>query len=214
VSIDANHCDHRTAWPVVRRRVLRLLGALAVAAAVTVASADAWLPAIGRWLDMPATAGVRRIDAIIVHGGNPARTLYGVELYQQGLAPELWHTGYASGEARVTAMIVDRTVPRQAFRYLATTSTWSDGTQIAAAIRNRKLHSVLIVTDWWHSRRALCATRQQLQGYDVAIAFAPSPAPAGPADWWRDSETRGLVLSELVKFGYYALAYGMAPWGC
>jgi uncharacterized SAM-binding protein YcdF (DUF218 family) len=163
---------------------------------------------------MPATPDLRPVDAIVIHGGNPARTLYGVELYQQGLAPELWHTGYASGEARVTAMIVGRGVPRQAFRYLTTTSTWSDGQQIAATIRDRKLHSVLIVTDWWHSRRALCATEQQLAGYDVAIAFAPSPAPAGPADWWQSAEIRGDVESELVKLGYYALAYGMTPWGC
>jgi hypothetical protein len=98
-----------------------------------VASAGAWLPAIGRWLAMPATTPMRRADAIVINGGGQARTLYGVELYRQGLAPELWHTGYARSEARVTATIVERGVPRQSFRYLATTSTWSDGTQIAAA---------------------------------------------------------------------------------
>jgi uncharacterized SAM-binding protein YcdF (DUF218 family) len=197
-----------------RVHLRRTIGALAVAAAVIVASASAWLPVIGRWLARPATPNPRRADAIVVNGGTSARTLYGVELYRQGLAPELWHTGYASGEARVTAMIAERGVPSQSFRYLATTSTWSDGTQIAAAIRDRKLRNVLIVTDWWHSRRALCATQQQLEGYDVAIAFEPAPALAGPEDWWQDEEMRGNVVSELAKLGYYAVRYGMAPWGC
>jgi uncharacterized SAM-binding protein YcdF (DUF218 family) len=105
-------------------------------------------------------------------------------------------------------------VPPQAFRFLATTSTWSDGTQIAAAIRAYKLHSVIIVTDWWHSRRALCATEQQLQGYDVAISFEPSPSPANPANWWQNEDIRAHVEDELVKLGYYAVAYGMNPWGC
>ena len=109
---------------------------------------------------------------------------------------------------------IEPAVPAQSFRFLVTTSTWSDGAEIAAAIRERKLHSVIIVTDWWHSRRALCATEQQLQGYDVAISFAPSPSPVGPANWWQNAEIRDDVESELVKLGYYAVRYGMTPWGC
>jgi uncharacterized SAM-binding protein YcdF (DUF218 family) len=178
---------------------------------------------------MPATADLHTADAIIVHGGNEARTLYGIELYRRGLAPELWHTNYARGEVSVTATVergipqwsfryllksIVPAVPPQSFRFLATTSTWSDGTEIAAAIRAHKLHSVIIVTDWWHSRRALCATEQQLQGYHVAISFAPSPSPASPGDWWQNADMRSRVASELGKLGYYALAYGMTPWGC
>ncbi|MBK9713262.1 MAG: YdcF family protein [Kouleothrix sp.] len=174
-----------------------------------------WLPAIGGWLAIPATPELHRADAIFVHGGNPARTQYGVVLYRQGLAPEMSLTGYADFETDITRRVEhDLGMPAQSFRYLVTTSTWSDGHEIAAAIRAHKLHSVIIVTDWWHSRRALCATEQQLGGYDVAIELAPSPSPAGPADWWRNAEIRHDVLSELVKFGYYAVRYGMNPWGC
>jgi uncharacterized SAM-binding protein YcdF (DUF218 family) len=194
-------------------RALRLVAGLVVAVLVALATADAWLPAIGRWLAMPATADMHPVDVIIVHGGNPDRTLYGVELYRRGLAPELWHTGYAIGEEEITTT-VERGVPSRSFHYLTTTSTWSDGQQIAAAIRARKLHSVLIVTDWWHSRRALCATEQQLQGYQVSIAFEPSPARTGPTDWWHEENQRYHVVSELVKFGYYAVRYGMVPWEC
>jgi len=199
----------------VRARALRSIGVLALAAIMMRASAGTWLPAIGRWLAMPATVDLRRADVIVVHGGNVARRGYGIELYRRGLAPELWLTGYASGQAYTTKLMVkEGGIPQRAFRFLVTTSTWSDGKQIAAAIRARKLHSVLIVTDWWHSRRALCSTKQQLQGYDVEIIFEPSPAPAGPDNWWENAEMRSHVVDELVKLGYYALRYGMAPWGC
>jgi len=142
----------------VRARTLRSIGVLVLAAIMVRVSASAWLPAIGRWLAMPATE-MHRTDAIVVHGGSVPRRRYGIELYRRGLAPELWLTGYASGQAYTTKLMVeDAGIPQRAFRFLVTTSTWSDGQQIAAAIRARKLHSVLIVTDWWHSRRALCAT--------------------------------------------------------
>jgi uncharacterized SAM-binding protein YcdF (DUF218 family) len=192
-----------------------VLGAFAAAVIVALATAGVWLPALGRWLALPATAEPHGADAIVVHGGNPARTEYGIELYQRGLAPELWHTGYSRNQAHTFLTVVTNGgVPTPAYHFLATTSTWSDGHEIAETIKNRKLHSVLIVTDWWHSRRALCATEQQLQGYDVAIEFESAPTPAGVENWWRDSATRKEVLTELVKLGYYAMRYRMAPWGC
>lgn len=198
---------------ITRRR--RLIGLFIVVALATVVSAGYWLTAIGGWLAMPATLQLHPVDAIIVHGGNPTRTDYGITLYHHGLAPELWHTSYADRQALTTLVVVTQGgVPSQSFHYLATTSTWTDGTEIAATIRARKLHSVIIVTDWWHSRRALCSTEQQLQGYDVAISFEPSPSPAGPLNWWKNAELRGDVGSELVKLMFYMLRYGMRPWGC
>jgi len=198
----------------VRARTFKSIGVLAAIVVSAVASSSIWLPTIGRWLSMPAQPDLHPADVIIVHGGNQLRTQYGLELYHRGLAPELWHTGYAKGEAPLTKILERSGVADQSFRYLVTTSTWSDGQQIAAAIRARKLHNVIIVTDWWHSRRALCSTEQQLQGYDVVISFEPSPSPAGPDNWWRNEQIRSDVESELVKLGYYALRYGMSPWGC
>ena len=214
---------------VARARVLKAIGVLAVAAILIATTAGYWLPAIGGWLSIPSTVYLHPVDTIIVHGGNDTRTYYGVELYRRGLASELWHTGYPKNVHDVTTIVeqsvpqfssryllksIAPAVPPTSFRFLATTSTWSDGTQIAAAIRAGKLRSVIIVTDWWHSRRALCATKQQLQGYDVAISFEASPSPAGPDNWWQNDDIRAHVEDELVKLGYYALAYGMTPWGC
>lgn len=201
---------HFEPWSLLRKFGVQLLVVLAL-----ILSRQIWLTAIGAWLAMPPDPHLSNADTIVIHGGNQSRSAYGITLFRQGLAPELWHTGYAKGEARVTSLVVrPGAVPLDSFHYLITTSTWSDGTAIAAAIRARKLHHVIVVTDWWHSRRALCSTEQQLQGYDVAISFEPSPSPAGPSDWWRNPEIRADVGSELVKMVYYALRYGWHPWSC
>jgi uncharacterized SAM-binding protein YcdF (DUF218 family) len=156
-------------------------------------------------------------DAIVVHGGNLSRTRYGIDLYQRGLAPELWHTGFTQDMARnamLSEMIAGGGIPPAAFSSLASTSTWTDAAQIAQAARARGAHRLLVITDWWHSRRAICADRQQLRGVPVAIFFAPAPSPAGPDRWWQDAWTCRHVVVELVKLGYYALRYGLRPWDC
>lgn len=181
-------------------------------AGVVVLASPLWLPLVGRWLAMPAKLAVA--DVIAVHGGSAGRTAYGGELYRRGLAPALWHTGFPKGRPGITAAVEATGVPGGSFQYLATTSTWSDGSEIARAARAQGLHSVLVVTDWWHSRRALCADRRQLAGSGVAVYFAPAPAPVGPDTWWRDPTMRANVLTELLKLGYYTLRYGMLPVGC
>src|SRR5687768_17142887 len=90
----------------IRVRVIEWIGALVVAALVILLSTDIWLPLIGGWLDMPSE--IHGAQAIIVNGGNPARTLYAAELYRRGLAPELWHTGYARGRTRITSIVMGK----------------------------------------------------------------------------------------------------------
>ena len=199
--------------PLSQLRRYRLISISFLFILVILISATYWLPAIGEWLAMPATVHLQPADAIIVHGGNPERTDYAIALYHLGLAPELWQTGYARTQIVFREVIKNESDP-SAFRFLTTTSTWSDGTAIAQMIRERKLHHVIIVTDWWHSRRALCSTMEQLQGYPVTISFSASPSSASVINWWQNSEIRDDVLRELVKFVYYGVHYGMVPWGC
>lgn len=199
----------------MRIRHSRIFWLVVIALIILTLSARAWLPVIGWWLSRPATPVLQTADVIVVHGGNPDRRTYGIALYEHNLASKIWLTGYSRMEPHIYYMVVNASgVPQQAYRYLDTTSTWSDGHEIAAAIRAQNVKQVIIVTDWWHSRRALCATEQQLGGYNVAIEFAPSPAPASPDNWWEDPATRQEVLSELVKIVYYAFRYRMNPWGC
>ena len=198
---------------MIRTKRFRLICLLFLLILLPIILVSIWGPIIGNWISVPSTENIFQADAIVVHGGNPFRTDFAIALYHRNLAPELWQTGYARTQIVFREVIKNEPDP-SAFRFLTTTSTWSDGTAIAQMIRERKVHSIIIVTDWWHSRRALCSTMEQLQGYPVTISFSASPSPANPQNWWRNADIRADVLSELLKMVYYSIRYGWTPWGC
>jgi len=163
-----------------------------------------------------------RVDAIVVLGGEQQRSLHGIALYKQGLAPELWLTGdeMLPGEtissAQVDAQLaIKQGVPAEVIHLLPTANTWEDGRAISAFAAQRHVRSILVVTSWPHSRRALCVIQRWLAGSGVRIYYDASPASDyGPDDWWQRENGRIEVLDELVKIGFYWWRYGLPPWSC
>jgi uncharacterized SAM-binding protein YcdF (DUF218 family) len=197
--------------PRLLRRGLCALGALEVVALVV--SAQTWLAAIGHWLSYPAHA--QAADAIAVYGGAQDRTIYGADLYRRGFAPELWHTGYADDRRAVVALLLKRGLPPQAIQYLASDSTWEDARAVADLAQRRHLRRILVVTSWYHSRRAMCVVKHQLAGSGIEVSYdAPPGRAGGPDDWWNYASSRRYVLRELVKLPYYWLRYGVTFWNC
>lgn len=198
----------------LRRTVRRMVGFSLGLAVVAFFTARLWLPKIGQWLAQPVHIG--HVDAIAVLGGDRQRSLHGIALYREGLAPELWQTGTVSKNAQyVVPIAVQRGVPAAAIHLLPSTSTWEDGSEIVALAKQKQVHSILIVTDWFHSRRALCVIQQQLTGSGIDMYYdAPPISSYGPDNWWRQRQGRKVVLSELVKIAYYWWQYRVTPWRC
>ncbi len=180
-----------------------------------------WLPALGHTLEAPSNPAPA--GAIVVLAGNQQRLQQAVALYKQGYASEIWYTGDApQGEeplernsqlARQVA--IDMGVPADAIHLLPTTSTWEDGQQIAAYARQSGVKSILLVTSWYHGRRGVCVVRHHLAGTGVQLSFqAASNATFGPANWWHNEEGLLDVIIEYVKFAFYWVHYGLAPWQC
>ena len=180
-----------------------------------------WLPAIGRWLDAPSNPAPA--DAIAVLAGNRPRLEQAVALYQQGLAPEIWYTGdapqgeesfsHGAQDARLAA--IELGVPAAAITLLPTTSTWEDGEQITALAKARGYKRILVVTSWYHARRGVCIVRRWAQGSDIQITFQSAYNKTfGPEQWWRNEEGLLDVSNEIIKFGFYWVQYGLAPWQC
>jgi uncharacterized SAM-binding protein YcdF (DUF218 family) len=163
---------------------------------------------------------VNKADVIVVLGGGPGRIQQAIALYQEKLANELWHTGdvLSFGEntsyARIAAQLaVEQGVPSDAIHLLATTSTWEDGQAIAALAEERQVRSILVVTDWTHSRRALSVVRAHLAESEINVYYVPSTNSLyDPDNWWRHKLGRTEVLSELVKIGVYWWRYGVVAW--
>ena len=205
----------------IRQCALRLAGLLLLTAVLLPVAVRLGLPTIGHWLAQPPH--IARADAIVVLGSNNSqRSQRGISLYKQGLASEFWHTGdvprpgmttsYAQSHVQIA---IEHGVPVEAIHLLATTSTWEDGQEIAALAQERQVQSILVVTDWRHSRRALCAIEKQLADRGVAIYYAPpTDSLYGPENWWQHKSGRVAVFRELVKIGFYWVRYGLAPWRC
>ncbi|MCS6882603.1 MAG: YdcF family protein [Oscillochloridaceae bacterium] len=195
------------------------LALLALTVSLVMVTSGWWLPAIGHWLARPTR--VAPVDAIVVLGGRyPYRDQHAINLYHQGIGQEIWRTGPVELPAgrlveRARRLAQEQGVPEEAYFVLESYSTWDDGQQIAALARERQTRSVLIVTDWAHSRRALCVIGRHLAGSEVTVLYDhPHDLAITPDNWWRDAYGREAVLSELGKMGFYALRYGAAPLGC
>jgi hypothetical protein len=187
-----------------------------------------WLPWIGQWLMIPPN--VHQADAIAVFGGEHERTQLASRLYRQGMAPQVWHTGWRSESARfprrgiiaaANQELLD-TVPEHALYLLDTENTWEDAQAIANLAREHNVRSILVVTNWFHSRRALCSLRYHMHHTDdITIYYSPVLIEERERErernidaWWRQERIRRIVYSEYRKLAYYLLNYGVIPWGC
>lgn len=179
------------------------------------ATQQLWLSWLGAWLVVRSDP--QPADAIVDLGNSTTRADYAAELYRRGLAPQVWHTGDTPSTSQqpstaqaMARRAMKRGVPAQATLVLASTSTWEDGQAIVAATHEHNVHSIIVVTDWYHSRRALCIIRQQLAGSDVVVFYAAPPNPAyGPESWWLNPYSRAAVLGEFLKFAAYWPLHGL-----
>jgi len=159
-------------------------------------------------------------DAIVVlDGGFPLRNQHAIDLYREGWAREIWRTGDLPGGSvvlqKARRLALQQGVPETAFVPVATDSTWADGREIARMAQERHAQRLLIVTEWPHSRRAMCVINRHLAGTGV-VAFYDGPRhpPYTPVNWWRDPEGRRIVSGEMLKTIYYLLRFGVTPWAC
>lgn len=129
------------------------IGKLAIAAlligAVLIWRAEAWLH-----VDVP----LEHADVIVVLGGESGQRVIGAaELYHQGVAPKVFVTGSGDG-----GLIVRRLgmagVPDAACESQSR-STYENAVLTKKALEASHPRSVMLVTSWFHSRRALAVFR-------------------------------------------------------
>lgn len=185
------------------------------------ASDSDWARRTGAWLDIPAA--VDQVDVVVALGGDPARFPVAVGLQQAGLATGLWFTGATEGpyggnswqEERARQAMQEGSVPPTAVTFLVTANTWEDAQQIAATAKSNKVDSLLVVTSWYHGRRALCAVHHHLRDQPIQVFYQPVETPGfGPDDWWLSERGRKVVTDELYKILFYWGYYGLVPWIC
>ncbi|WP_207482565.1 YdcF family protein [Arenibaculum pallidiluteum] len=145
-------------------------------------------------------------DVIIVLGGDAGpRAALGARLFADGLAPRVLVTGAGDCET-VRGALVRRGVP--AARIVVecqSRSTHENASRSAAILSELGARSAILVTSWYHTRRALGCFRAA----SPATALMVAAADEHDAHW---RSIRGLarltVAQEFLKIAWYAARYG------
>lgn len=88
------------------------------------------------------------------------------------------------------------------------TSTWEDAGLLRDYLESESLHSVVIVTCRYHSRRAYLNYRKALQGLNIEVFSVPSRyCRFEPESWWKDRDAIVMTYVELAKLGAFYLGW-------
>jgi uncharacterized SAM-binding protein YcdF (DUF218 family) len=157
-------------------------------------------------------------DLIHVIAGPDHRTDYAVHLYKLGYGKRIFFTGgwctidnhYHGEYGKKRAM--DQGISLEAIGTddSHVTSTYSEIVRLKKFIdkSDKPIHSVLVVSDPHHMRRARWAYRQVF-GKEITFLMAPVPFDLSPYRhrWWTERESRRMVEEEYLKLVYYIARY-------
>ncbi len=195
---------------------IALMGVIAVCAILfTVAFWN-----LGRFLDVTQTA--LSADAILVMGGEGGRyqrTEQALQLYDEGVAPIVIFSGgtlLGSGlDCTSTEMSLDAAMqlglPEEAIIIAdQAQSTLDEAANVAALAADNDWHTVVFVTDIFHTRRSL-ATMEHVTPQIHWIASAPDDTRYNPDRWWTTEDGLVFAVNEALKLAFYWKNYRISP---
>ena len=143
---------------------------------------------------------------IVVLGGESGQRVIGAaELYHRGVAPKVFVTG--SGDGGLIARRLGMAgVPDAAYEGQSR-STYENAVLTKGALEATHPRSIMLVTSWFHSRRALAVFRDVWP--EVTFGVHPVYAGATFTARFRIYEM-GYIFSEYVKTLWYMVRYGIA----
>ena len=179
----------------IRRALLACLALVALLAVVLVTCDETLLC---------VRSELQNADAIVVLGGEPViRAEHAARLATNGLAPLVIVSGH--GDCESNRRVIQRVgVPSKRIELECASRTTQENAQLTIALlREKKCRRVIVVTSWFHSRRAVGSFRK----YAPEIEFLSAPvARTKPA---RDE--RNYIMNEYLKVAGYILRYGIWP---
>jgi len=154
-------------------------------------------------------SGEVKADVLVVlGGGSQERPARAAELFKTGQAPLIVCTGFGDGGAN-EACLTNAGVPASAILLESRSRTTRENAQFSVPLlRAHGVKRAIIVTDWFHSRRALAC----FEHYAPDIKFYSRPSYVGyPKAEWNRTGISGYVKSEYWKLLGYWLRYGVCP---
>jgi uncharacterized SAM-binding protein YcdF (DUF218 family) len=148
-------------------------------------------------------------DVMVVLGGEPTqRPPRAIELFKQGAAPVVIVSGNGDCDD-VRRLLEYGGVPASAIQTeCSSVSTMQNAHFCVPLLRALGAHKVILVTSWFHSRRAL----QCFRHFAPDLEFISRPTVADrPQFHWPNRYERAYVLGEYIKSMGYWITYGIRP---
>jgi uncharacterized SAM-binding protein YcdF (DUF218 family) len=145
---------------------------------------------------------------VVLGGGSHDRPERAAELFRQGAAPRILVSG--QGDCKIYRhSLIETGVPPGAIQMEDQSQTSRENAVLAVKLLRRQgARHVIIVTSWYHSRRALAC----FEHYAPEIEFYSRPSYFGYArgDWSRSNLTHRIYLEYPKLLGYW-MCYGVSP---
>ena len=155
-------------------------------------------------------SGDVQADALIVLGGGGSRhrAERAAELFREGKAPKIVVSGV--GDSQINAQIlVKNGVPATAITLESNSDSTLENAKFSIPLlRGLGAHRVIIVTSWYHSRRALACFEHFAP--EITFYSRPSYESYHRGDWNHEGMSEHLKSEYLKTFGYWA-CYGVCP---
>jgi uncharacterized SAM-binding protein YcdF (DUF218 family) len=209
---------------VSRRRWIVRVVVVAVLFAAAWLGRAAWLPAVGRGLNVGEAP--RRADYALLLAGEPqTRPLAVALLYKHGYVKKILLTQPVRHPHALIAgfeypeftrrMLRHYGVPDEAVEVLPpeVASTYDEAVAAAPRLREHPQATCVVVTSDYHTRRGLWTLRRVVpEAAERVFAFAAPCDDVSADDWWQTEYGLSTYLREYLRLLFYYFRYGDALW--
>ena len=147
-------------------------------------------------------------DVLIVIGGGHDRAVRAAQLFKHNAAARIIITGEGDDEINRRLLIANG-VPARAIEVENKSTTTSENAELTGKLlKAGKIRSAILVTSWYHARRAERTFEHFVPG--VKFYSRPSYSDFDSADWKKDHVNKRMRL-EFLKLPGYWIRYGVNP---
>ncbi len=157
----------------------------------------------------------------VLNGDYNTRPFRAAELYRQGLAPAVviaqsanqpvQSLGLLQNETSIAVAAMEKLgIPSEKVVVLpgGVTSTYDEALALRRYVQENDIHTVILVTSAFHTRRARWIITKELAGLGVTLQVSPVPYGGfDAANWWKSEDGLVTVNNEYVKLLYYYWKY-------
>jgi uncharacterized SAM-binding protein YcdF (DUF218 family) len=154
-------------------------------------------------------SGPVKADVVVVLGGGSRdRPERAAELFKEHAAPRILVSGL--GDCKINRRFLNRAgVPLHVIQMEDQSRTTRENAIFGVKLlRSQSAHRVIIVTSWYHSRRALACFEHY--GPEIQFYSRPSYFDYSRADWLRNKLAQRIYLEYPKLLGYW-MCYGILP---